>query len=525
MKKSLSLAFCCAVLAVTACTDQKTSIPEQLAPVAKPEQLSEEKPNLIVFYIDDLGYGDVSAYGATAVITPNIDKLAAKGVKFTDAHSTAATCTPSRYSLLTGEHGFRNNAEILPGDAPAIIRPGKPTLPSLLKKAGYTTAVVGKWHLGLGDGLVNWNEAVKPGPLEIGFDYSFLLPATGDRVPTVYLENHHVVNLDPQDPITVSYNEKVGDRPTGIEQPELLRMTADRQHSQTIVNGISRIGTMAGGESALWVDEDFPDIFTAKALQFIRDNQKQPFFLFHSFQDIHVPRLPNPRFKGTTKMGPRGDAIVQMDWMVGQVLNELDTLGIAENTIVVFTSDNGPVLDDGYDDMAAQMLGDHKPAGPFKGGKYSAFEGGTRMPTIVHWQGTSVAIESDALISQVDLYASMANLLNIELGADEALDSQNMLPALLGKTTTAREYLIEESVGTLGLRNGHWKYIAPIPSDKILPGWLSNKDIEMGYEKEAQLYDLASDIGEQVNIASKHPQVVAELQEKLEYLKANGFRK
>ena len=183
------------------------------------------KPNVVIFYIDDLGYGDLSSYGATKVATPEIDRLAAKGVRFTDAHSSAATCTPSRYSLLTGEHGFRNNAKILEGDAPALIQPGKSTLAVMFKKAGYATGVVGKWHLGLGDGNVDWNADVTPGPLEIGFDYSFLLPATGDRVPSVYLENHRVVNLDPQDPITVSYQGKVGNRATGYENPELLKNT------------------------------------------------------------------------------------------------------------------------------------------------------------------------------------------------------------------------------------------------------------------------------------------------------------
>lgn len=479
-------------------------------------------PNLVIFYVDDLGYGDVGSYGAIGVETPEIDRLAAEGVRFTDAHSSAATCTPSRYSLLTGEHGFRSQAEILPGDAPALIRPGKPTLPSMLKRAGYATAVVGKWHLGLGDGSVDWNAEVRPGPLEIGFDYSFLLPATGDRVPTVFLENHRVVDLDPSDPIEVSYKGKVGNRPTGYENPELLRVKADRQHSDTIVNGVSRIGHMAGGESAEWVDEEFPDVFTEKAVEFIRANKNQPFFLFHSFHDIHVPRLPNPRFEGKSTMGPRGDAIAQTDWIVGAFIDELERLGIAERTLVIFTSDNGPVLDDGYADQSVERLGDHKPWGPFRGGKYSAFEAGTRVPTIAWWPGTIAPGESDALMSQIDIYASAAGLAGIALGDGEAMDSLNLLNAWLGRSDTGREYLLEESVGTLSLRRHNWKYIVPF-SGKELPDWLDAKGIEGGFDPEPQLYDLAADIGEQNNLAPGNLERVKALQEAVERIVDSGY--
>ena len=483
-----------------------------------------QKPNVIVFYVDDLGYGDISPNGAKGVSTPNLDVLASKGVSFSDAHSTASTCTPSRYSLLTGEHGFRQNAAILAGDAPALIRPGKATLPSMLQKAGYTTGVVGKWHLGLGDGSVDWNKDVKPGPLEIGFDYSFLLPATGDRVPTVYLENHSVVDLEDTDPIEVSYNHKVGNRPTGVENPELLRMKADLQHSQTIVNGVSRIGSMRGGESALWVDEEFPDVFTEKAVNFIEKNKEDPFFLFFSFQDIHVPRLPNERFKGKSTMGPRGDAIVQMDWMVGRLMQELTTQGVADNTLVIFTSDNGPVLDDGYDDNAAEMLGEHTPAGPFRGGKYSIFEGGTRVPMIVYWPGKTAHTRSNALISQIDIYASLANLVKQPLAEEEAIDSLDVMDAFLGQTQSARTYLLEESAGTVALRKNNWKYIQAISKDKGLPDWLGNKDIEMGFELTPQLFDLTDDVNEQTNRAGQYPKLVNALEQKTQQLIKNGFR-
>ena len=498
-------------------------------PVANPEQQDAGvgsgtlPPNVIILYVDDLGYADIGSYGAMGVETPNIDILASQGIRFTDAHSTAATCTPSRYSLLTGRHGFRDNAEILPGDAPLLIRAGSNTLPSMFRRAGYKTGVVGKWHLGLGDGDINWNENISPGPLEIGFDYSFLLPATGDRVPTVYLENHHVVGLDVGDPIKVSYKEKVGDRPTGRENPELLRFAADPQHSDTIINGVSRIGYMGGGESALWVEEDFPEVLGSKAVNFIRENKDSPFFLFYSFHDIHVPRLPHPRFEGASTMGPRGDAIAQVDWVTGEIIRELADLGIADNTIVIFTSDNGPVLDDGYADHAVENLGDHRPGGPFRGGKYSAYEAGTRVPTIIYWPGHVKPAVSDALISQMDIYASFASMLEVELSEDEATDSINFLETLLGRKEIGREYLVEESLGTLGLRNGDWKYIAPFPQHRELPDWLLAKGIEGGYAHYAQLYNLSSDIGEKNNLAGLKQEMTKGMQQKLNKIVSEGY--
>lgn len=492
---------------------------EPSAPPVDPPRL----PNIIVIYVDDLGYADVGSYGALGVETPNIDFLADNGIRFTDAHAAAATCTPSRYALLTGQYGFRSRARVLPGDAPLLIRPGQPTLPAMLRKAGYATAVVGKWHLGLGDGNLDWNESIEPGPLEIGFDYAFLLPATGDRVPTVYVENRAVVGLDPVDPIVVSYAGKVGDRPTGTENPELLRMTANPQHSATIVNGVSRIGHMAGGERALWVDEEFPDVFTEKALAFVRENKDQPFFLFYAFHDIHVPRLPHPRFQGKSAMGPRGDAIAQADWMTGEIVKVLESLGIVDDTLLIFTSDNGPVLDDGYDDRAVELAGEHDPSGPFRGGKYSAFEAGARVPTIVYWPGRIAPGDSDALVSQVDFYASLAALTGVELDAFEAIDSRDVLDALLGNGGMGREVLFKESIRTFSVRKGDLKYIAPL-TVADLPKWFYTKDIEHGLSRAPQLYDLSVDIGERNNIAAERPDVVADLQALLESIEGRTER-
>lgn len=485
-----------------------------------------EKPNILIFYVDDLGYGDIGVNGATEVRTPNIDELASQGINFTDAHSTAATCTPSRYALLTGEHGFRIESDILEGDAPLLIKPGKPTLPLMLKKAGYKSAVIGKWHLGLGEGNVNWNEPVVPGPLEIGFDYSFLLPVTGDRVPTVYLENHDVVGLDLEDPIELSFSGKVGNRPHGSERPDLVRYGADPQHNETIINGVARIGSMSGGEEALWDDEKIPHVLNEKAIEFMRSSKEEPFFLFYSFHDIHVPRMPHPDFVGATDMGPRGDAIAQVDWVVGEIIEELEVLGIADKTLILFTSDNGPVLNDGYMDDAVEKLGSHMPAGMYRGGKYSAYEAGTRIPTILRWDNVAAPGESDALLSQVDIYASLASILNVDLVVGEALDSLNLSESFLGRNDKGRDYIIEESVVNISLRQGQWKYIEPTPQNKITRAeWVAvDKGIEGGFMREPQLYNLTDDPMEQNNIADVHPDMVQEMQSKIDELRQKGFR-
>ncbi len=466
------------------------------------QRATSSKPNIIIIYADDLGYGDVGCYGAKGVKTPNIDKLAKNGLKFTDAHCTAATCTPSRFSILTGSYAFRNNAAILPGDAPLIIRPGTPTLPGMLQKAGHTTAVIGKWHLGLGNGVINWNGDIRPGPIELGFDYSFLIPATLDRVPTVYVENHNVVNLDPKDPIEVNYDQKIGNEPTGLEHPELLKVKADSQHSNTIINGISRIGYTTGGRSAWWKDEDIADVLMNKTKTFLNKNKNKPFFLYLSYSDIHVPRDPNPRLNGKSTLGRRGDDIAQMDWTTGEVMKTLDKLGLTKNKLVIFSSDNGPVLNDGYDDQSEELLGDHKPGGPFKGGKYSAYEAGTRVPTIVYWPSKVKPGISNAMVSQVDFFASFANLTGQKLNANAAPDSYNMLPALLGKSMTGRQTMLEESF-TLALRNGSWKYIEP--QTKGTPAWLKNKKVETGLATKPQLFDLKNDLSEEHNIIDRYP--------------------
>ena len=480
------------------------------------DSASAQRPrNIVLIYADDLGYGDVSAYGATALATPQIDRLAKEGLRFTDAHAPAATCTPSRYALLTGEYAFRKQGTgVLPGDAALVIEPGRATLASTLQKAGYTTGVVGKWHLGLGSGAgPDWNGVITPGPEDIGFGYAFIMAATGDRVPTVYVENRRVVGLDPADPIKVSYTTPVGDWPTGKGSPELLKVAPSHGHDMTITNGFSRIGYMTGGRGALWKDEDMADVFTRKAVSFIESHRDTPFFLYFATHDPHVPRVPHPRFVGKTTMGPRGDAIVQTDWCVGEILAALDRLKLAGDTLVIFTSDNGPVVDDGYKDEAVAKLGSHKPAGPFRGGKYSHFEGGTRVPFIVRWPARVKPGSSAALVSQVDLIASFAALLGQPLPAT-ARDSLDTMGAFLGTSSTGREELVEQAAGQ-ALRVGPWKYIEASKRQKVNV----NTNTELGNDAVPQLYDLASDPGEQRNVADQHPERVKAMADRLQRLR------
>ena len=475
-------------------------------------------PNIVLIYADDLGYGDLSCYGAKRVETPQVDRLAREGLRFTDAHAPSATCTPSRYAMLTGQYAWRKKGTgILPGDARLILPQDRLNLQSMLRQAGYATGVVGKWHLGLGSGNLDWNGPIKPGPLEVGFDYCFLIPATGDRVPCVYVENHAVRGLEADDPIQVSFGKPVGNEPTGRRNPELLKMRPSHGHDQTIINGISRIGAMSGGERARWVDEDMADCVTGKAVEFIEKRAGEPFFLFFSLHDIHVPRVPHSRFAGKTGMGPRGDVIAQLDWCTGQILETLDRLKLAENTLVIFSSDNGPVVDDGYQDDAVERLGHHKPAGPWRGGKYSNFEGGTRVPLLVRWPERIKPGVSNALVSQIDFTASLAALTGQLFSGDDAPDSQNVLPALLGESNEGREHLVEHA-GVLSLRQGPWKLIEAGKGPKKN----ANTNTELGNDSKPQLYNLAEDPGETKNLAAMRADKLAEMQALLEKIRTSG---
>lgn len=483
-----------------------------------------EKPNVIVIMADDLGYGDVSCYGSTALRTPNIDRLAAEGIRFTSGYCSASTCTPTRYSFLTGTYAFRQpGTGIAPPNSPALIQPGTKTLPSLLQKAGYQTAVIGKWHLGLGgkEGP-NWNGMLKPGPREIGFDYNFLLPTTNDRVPQVYVENHRVRNLDPFDPLWVGRKKPNPEHPTGVTHRSALKMDWSHGHNATIHNGISRIGFYTGGHAARFRDEDLADEWVNRSVQWMESRRDAPFFLFFSSHDLHVPRMPHERFQGKTSLGYRGDSIAQLDWCVGELMKTLDRLGLAEKTLVVFCSDNGPVLDDGYQDGAVEKSGDHRPAGIYSGGKYSVLEGGTRTPFITRWKGRIQPGVSDELVCTIDLAASLAALVDVPLDDDACLDSFNVLGALLGKPNAkGRDHLVQQDNGrggNYGLRVGNWK----LQRHDSRKARNVNLRLESVLVPQYQLFNLADDPGEHNDVFTKYPKIGERLKARLAKLIADG---
>ena len=477
--------------------------------------IDQPTPNIIIIYADDLGYGDTGAYGATKLKTPNMDKLANGGVRFTNGYASSATCSPSRYALLTGTYPWRNErAKILSGTAPLLIDPAQMTLPKMLKTKGYHTGIVGKWHLGLGNGNVDWNQKISPGPNEVGFDYSYIMAATQDRVPTVYIEDGNVLGLDPNDPIEVNYKENFPGEPTGKENPEMLKMKWHHGHNSSIVNGIPRIGYMKGGDAAKWVDEDMADTFLIGAQRYIKRHKDEPFFLYYALQQPHVPRTPHPRFVGASGLGPRGDVIVEADWCIGELVKTLEEEGILENTLIIFSSDNGPVLNDGYYDDAVEKLNGHTPAGGLRGGKYSLFEAGTRVPFITYWKGTIEPSVSNALISQMDIFSSLSSLVGSDI---KGADSQQLWDVLSGASNKGRDHLVLEATTRTALRSGDWVLIPPYPG----PALNKQVNIELGNSSEYQLYHLKDDLEEQSNLVEKEPEKFKEMMSLFKELRGN----
>ncbi len=483
-----------------------------------------DKPNIIVIMADDLGYGDVSCYGAKAIHTPAIDRLASEGVRFTSGYCSASTCTPTRFSLLTGTYAFRQSGTgIAPPNGPAIIKPGTETLPAMLKRAGYATAVIGKWHLGLGDPAPNWNSELKPGPLDIGFDHCFLLPTTNDRVPQVYVEDRRVKNLDPADPLWVGNDKPSEDHPTGLTHRNTLKLDWSHGHNQTIHNGISRIGFYTGGAKARFRDEDLADEWIRQSNRWIEANKDHPFFLYFASHDIHVPRIAHERFQGKSTLGSRGDCILQLDWCVDELTKTLDRLGLSENTLIIFCSDNGPVLDDGYKDLAVEKLGEHEPAGPYRGGKYSVWEGGTRIPFIACWQGHVAPSVSSEIVCTIDLAASFAAITGQSLAQDACRDSLDLSEALLGKPDAkGRDHLLQQDNGSgnFGLRVGDWKLVRLKQRGKSQA--TVSKQEATPPTAEHTLYRLTNDPGEQHDVSLANPEILERMKEQLENLIKRG---
>ena len=477
------------------------------------------KPNIIIIYMDDLGYGDVSYNGASKLQTPNMDAMAMAGMRFNNGYATSATCTPSRYALLTGVYPWREKrAKILAGTAPLIIGTDQMTLPKMLKQEGYQTAIIGKWHLGLGNGNVNWNKLVSPGPNQVGFDYSYILAATQDRVPTVYIEDGKVVGLDPNDPIEVNYQKNFEGEPTGLENPELLTMNWHHGHNSSIVNGIPRIGFMKGGEAAKWSDIDMADHFLNGIQKYIKSHKGKPFFLYYPMQQPHVPRTPHPRFEGLSELGPRGDAIVEADWCLGELKKTLEAEGIIDNTLIIFSSDNGPVLNDGYYDDSDVKNGDHLPSGPLRGGKYSLFEAGTRVPFFTYWKGKIKPGVSDSMVSQLDLLSSLAQLVGSEV---RTADSLPLLELLMGQSDEGRDEMVIEATSRTAFKRGDWvmipPYEGPAVNDKV--------QIELGNDSDFQLYNLTEDIEQQNNLAALKPDKLKEMLKAFEAIRGDDYGK
>jgi arylsulfatase A-like enzyme len=488
------------------------------------------QPNIVLIIADDLGYGDLGCYGATKIKTPNMDQLAAQGVRFTQGYAPSSTCTPSRFSLLTGMYAWRQKDKknsILDGDAPLCIDVGRSTLPAMLHKAGYQTGIVGKWHLGLGDGVtpVNFNGEIKPGPLEVGFDYCYIIPATVDRVPSVWIENHRVVGLNPADPITVNYVTNISPEPTGLdaaERPELLtHYRADKQHSGTIINGISRIGYMSGGKNARFKDEELAPRVVEKSIAFIEKNKNQPFFLEAALFEPHVPRVAGTNFAGTSDCGLRGDVIQQIDWEAGEIMAALKRLNLETNTLVILSSDNGAILFDGYYDHSVEDLNGHQPTGGLRGWKYLVFEGGCRVPLIARWPAQIQPRVSDQLFNLVDFYATFAGLTDQHFSKADAPDSLDLSAALLRNTMNQirSNTVLHGLSDMLALRAGDWKFI-PANNKAKASGMGAGADssssrFAANQIKHPLLFNLASDPDEKTNVIAKFPDQADALQKQL----------
>jgi arylsulfatase A-like enzyme len=462
-----------------------------------------ERPNIVFILADDFGYGDLSSYGATKVQTPNIDRLAREGRLFTNAHSPHSVCTPTRYSLMTGRYSWRTwaGAANVWSDDPLLIEEGRYTLPMLLKDAGYRTAIVGKWHLGFGrPGGENWddengvdyNGKIAPGPLEVGFDYYFGIPHVG-QFPHIFIENHHVVGLRPESPLKIVRDDRWKRRTSYLE-----RYGYPPRHE------------FEGGEGAIYEQGDVALELTSRAEAWIEQNAKNRFFLYFAHRNVHSPLEPNARFRGKSEIGVYGDFILELDWSVGRILDKLDELGLANDTLVFFSSDNGAVQM-GHRPTQIVDYDGHLSNGPFRGQKTEGYEGGHRVPLLARWPGRiDAGSRSDALVAGTDAMATLAELTGQDLPDGAGPDSFSYLGALLGQapTRSVRNVLVHESYrGGFGVREGDWKLLMFQGGGGI--GW-SPFDFDRA-RPYGQLFNLKTDPGEQHNLYEDHPEMVERL--------------
>lgn len=437
------------------------------------------KPNILLIFADDVGWGDAGCYGATQVKTPNIDRLAREGQRFVNGHASAAVCTPTRYSLITGQYSWRHQAEglnkgVAKGDAPLLIPTTMTTAPGLLKQAGYRTALIGKWHLGFGVAKPDFNGELRPGPLEVGFDEYFGIPATNDRIPVVFVRDHRVVGLDPADPIRYTYDAA----------------EAKAQGMTPWAAGRNRIGWGKGGKSSWWKDTEIASTLAGECVKFIERSKEKPFFLLYAPHNVHAPAIPGPRYAGTSGLTPRADMLQELDACIGELLQTLDHLGLTKNTLILYSSDNGAYV---IDEKG------HKPGGPFRGKKSQLWEGGHRVPFIVRWPARIQPGVSADLVSTLDMPATICAAAGIKLPEGSLPDSFNLLPAMLGeKEAPRRDHLIVMSGnGDLAIRSGSLKYI---PNLSLADGWYANKKKNATARNLPGLYDLAKDAGETQNL-------------------------
>lgn len=482
---------------------------------------AERHPNVVLIFVDDLGYGDVGCYGATKVQTPNIDRLAKEGRRFTDAHSASAVCTPSRYALLTGEYPIRamDGKGVwgpLSTNSGLIIDTKTQTIGKVFKDRNYATSCLGKWHLGFKQGTNDWQVPLRPGPQDVGFDDYFGVPLVNSGSPYVYVENDTIAGYDPADPLVFG------------GKPFSPTPTFPAEASVKSPNRFS--GALKAHQ--IYDDEKTATLLTERAVNWIAEKKDQPFFLYFATPNIHHPFTPAPRFKGTSQCGLYGDFIHELDWMVGEILKSLDDNGLSDNTLVLFTSDNGGMLNRGGRDA---ITAGHKINDDLLGFKFGVWEGGHRVPFIARWPGKiKAATQSDQLICQVDLLATFMALTGQDVQTLKTKDSINMLPALLDdpdKPLRMELLLAPHKPQNLAIRKGKWMYIGAQgsggftgskPSDHAWGGPAAaefagsvNSDIEAGKLKKdappAQLYDLEVDRNQTRNVLNDYPEVVKEL--------------